>query len=197
MNHLSEIQLNEYLDQMLDEQSRQNVETHLAKCEACRAALDELQNLFATLDKLPDIPLTRDLTPGVLARLPQKSGIPSLWRQPAFLMQTLLTIILMISSFSIIETLLERIPDFENALVLPHITFPTWAEISAEFSTLLAWSFEFTLPTLTFEMPTMPSLPALPISPDSGIMLGLVAVATIMWVVGNVSLLRSKPKVRG
>jgi hypothetical protein len=199
MNHLSETQLNEYLDQMLDNTSRQQVQAHLDICEQCHAEFSELANIFTTLHELPDVPLTRSLTPGVLARLPQPFRIPSLWRQPAFLMQSLLTLLLVGFSIPMLEAFLERIPRFENTLSMPTFAFPAWTEIVAEFLALFIWRFEFdfALPTFAFEIPQIPALPQLPVSFEPGIMIGLVAVATILWGFGNFSLLRNKPEVHG
>ncbi|MBT3316261.1 MAG: hypothetical protein HN390_16800 [Anaerolineae bacterium] len=193
MNHLNENQLNEYLDQMLDDASRQQAETHLASCKQCRAELADLEMLFSSLAELPEIPLKHDLKAGVLARLPREMQIPVLWRQPAFVMQSLLTIILLAIGIPIFETFRQRIP------TMPTITLPSYSGIAAEFVNLLAWQFEFTftMPEFTFTIPTMPTLPHLPISLEPSIMLVLLLVATTLWGIGNFSLLRSKPEVRG
>ena len=122
MNQLTETQLNEYLDQMLDENSRQQVQAHLDTCKQCSAELTELEMLFSALDELPEVPLTRDLTPGVLARLPNSIQIPNLWKQPAFVMQSLLTAILVGISIPILQVFRERLPQFESSF-----TFPTFA----------------------------------------------------------------------
>ncbi|KAF0107428.1 MAG: hypothetical protein FD146_1906 [Anaerolineaceae bacterium] len=70
-NHLTEPQLNEYLDDELDAPGRAAVNSHLATCADCRGALAELQAVASTLAALPEEPLTRDLTASVLAKLPQ------------------------------------------------------------------------------------------------------------------------------
>ncbi len=199
MNHLTETQLNEHLDLMLDEASQQQVQAHLDICEQCHAELNELATLFAALDELPDVPLTRDLTSGVLARLPKLIKIPNLWKQPAFVMQSLLTAVLVGVSIPILQAFRERLPQFESSFTFPTFAFPTWTEIATEFLALFVWRFEFdfTLPTFAFEIPQIPTLPQLPVSFEPGIMIGLVAVATILWGFGNFSLLRSKPEVHG
>ena len=201
MNHLTETQLNEYLDHMLDATSRQRVQAHLEICEQCRAELAELETLFTALNQLTDMPLTRDLMPGVLARLPKPFNLPSLWRQPAFLMQALITLVLVGISIPMLQTFLERIPRFESTLTLPTLTFtlPTWTEIITDFTLLLAWrpAFTFTLPEFAIELPRISILPELPVNFEPGILLGLVVVTTILWGLGNFSLLRNKPEVHG
>ncbi|MEW5829093.1 MAG: zf-HC2 domain-containing protein, partial [Chloroflexota bacterium] len=78
MDHLNEDQLNQYLDDLLDEDSLRQAENHLAQCVGCRARLDEIQFVFASLESLPEVRLTRDLTPAILAKLPQRPAI-RLW----------------------------------------------------------------------------------------------------------------------
>lgn len=79
MLHLTDELLNEYLDEALPAYRLSQVEAHLAGCAGCAARLDSLRLLFATLDALPVVPLARDLSAGVLARLPQPEPV---W-QPA------------------------------------------------------------------------------------------------------------------
>ena len=43
MNHLTEFQLNEYLDGLLDPATQTAVEAHLTACNTCQAALNDLQ----------------------------------------------------------------------------------------------------------------------------------------------------------
>ena len=195
MKHLSKSQLNEYLDEVLDESTQQKVETHLSNCEHCRAEVNELQTLFSALDELPELPLTHDLTQGVLAGLPKRMKIPKLWQQPAFLIQSLLTIILLAVSMPILEKLAQQVMNWRKEIILPTLQIPTLAEISAKFTPLLAWEFasSFTLPEFSF---TAPTLPTIPISPDANLMFTLMLLVGILWIVGNFSLLRSKPEVQ-
>jgi len=57
--HLTDEQLNEYLDNEIVD--RADIESHLASCGECAARLTALQTLFAELDSLPELELTRDL----------------------------------------------------------------------------------------------------------------------------------------
>ena len=61
MTHLSEEQLNLYLDGALLPQEQSAVEAHLAGCATCQADLDSLQTLFVALDALQSDLLTADL----------------------------------------------------------------------------------------------------------------------------------------
>ena len=198
MSHLSDELLNTYLGQMLDEVTQQSVEAHLTMCEQCSAQLSELEILFSTLVDLPDMPLTHDLTPGVLERLPKVAPIPALWRQPAFLMQSLLTIILLAVNMPILRELGQQAIMWRKKILLPTLQllqFPSLSKIVTQLTPLLSWKpqFSLTLPELSF---TLPTLPPLPVSLDANIVLMLVLSAGMLWMIGNFSLLRSKPEVR-
>ena len=54
--HLTDDQLNEYLDEVTTE--RTHIEAHLSSCDECAARLSTLQNLFTELDSLPELVLT-------------------------------------------------------------------------------------------------------------------------------------------
>jgi anti-sigma factor RsiW len=66
MSHLTEEQLNLYLDNELSPGERATVEAHLAGCETCRIELVSMQTLFTALDTLQLETLAADLAPLVL-----------------------------------------------------------------------------------------------------------------------------------
>ncbi len=72
MNHLSDFQLNEYLDNILDPSTCRAAEAHLIDCDECRARLDEIQSVFSTLKSLPDVKLSQDLSTSIASRLPKR-----------------------------------------------------------------------------------------------------------------------------
>jgi anti-sigma factor RsiW len=57
--HLTDEQLNEYLDNETTE--RAQIETHLASCADCAARLIALQVLFAEIESLPEVELAPTL----------------------------------------------------------------------------------------------------------------------------------------
>ena len=57
--HLTDQELNEYLDN--ETVNRAEIEMHLDSCDECAARLSTLQALFADLDSLPEVTLSRDL----------------------------------------------------------------------------------------------------------------------------------------
>ena len=49
--HLTEAQVNEYVDRVMDEAARAEVERHLASCVQCRAAVDETRAVVTTAQR--------------------------------------------------------------------------------------------------------------------------------------------------
>jgi len=129
MNHLSDEQLNEYLDGALDERLKQKVTSHLEQCFECRARLDELQWLFFHLASLQEVQIGHDLTPGVLAQLPTRPVSRLRWL--ALGMQGLTVLVALI-------WLLAQSQDL----------FQAWISI-LEWSASQEWTFQ--IPSLTLE----------------------------------------------
>jgi hypothetical protein len=70
MEHLTELQFNDYLDGLLNESEQGAVHAHLALCAECRAEVDALRSVLADVHALPKAVKTgRDLLPAIHARL--------------------------------------------------------------------------------------------------------------------------------
>ena len=85
--HLSEEQLNEYLDEATDE--RAQIEAHLSSCDECAARLSALQDLFLEIESLPEVELARALAapftprPSLPRRLEHSPHPSDISRRPA------------------------------------------------------------------------------------------------------------------
>jgi anti-sigma factor RsiW len=170
MNHLTEPQLNEYLDGELDAPGRAAVDSHLAACRGCRLALSDLQAVASLLADLPDEPLRRDLTPSVLANLPQ----------PRLALGWKLVLAAQAGFVVGIALLL-----FSNLL--------TWFQ-PQEWPTLVISQFagiKFPIPNSPF---TIPHFPAFSLQPAGVVFLAIAAF--LLWGVGNAVLLRGRMEVR-
>ena len=64
--HPDQDDLQAYLDQTLVPGSSREVEEHLESCPACREKIAVLEKMFTRLETLPEIPLHKDFSPGVL-----------------------------------------------------------------------------------------------------------------------------------
>ncbi|MFZ5819633.1 MAG: anti-sigma factor family protein [Chloroflexota bacterium] len=195
--HLTEEQIHSYTDGLLEEPARQNAEAHLSGCRTCRARLEELQHLFASLERLPDLPLGRDLTPGILAKLPPERGRREFRPTPAW----------------------TRSLAAQWGLVTG---FALWLGIRAAATLDLLASWQFNLPALPLDiLPDQFPIPQIPISQlptytlpiyqlpafdfqspafffplSSSHLTLLLALAALLWVMGNAVLLRSRPEVQ-
>jgi len=75
MSHISDAELQAFLDHELTDSQHSLVSEHVDACPACRARLGEFQNLYANIGSMPEAPLHADLVPGVLSRLAPQSVI--------------------------------------------------------------------------------------------------------------------------
>ena len=169
--HLTDEQLNEYLDNASIE--RAFIETHLDSCDECAARLSTLQALFAEVDSLPEVALSRDLA----ARFrPRPSLAPQLPRW--------LTLTASLQAAAASVALIIAIPFF--SVMLPQVEMPSFTTWFFEIQSLwTSW-----LDTLsTFQMPTFQpsSIPTLEMST----LFIALAVVSIFWIFGNGLLLRN------
>lgn len=172
-DHLDELTLYEYLDGELDAATSQSISSHLATCPVCQAQLVRLQGLFATLDSLPELPLTVDLAPRVMAALrPQaKPFLPGWWRW-VLLGEGLAAAVLALSLWPILVNLLG---DWSYTLPTAELTsqlLSLWAELQQALT--------FTWPTVT------PLIIAVPLI----VWVGILGLGVLVGLVGNSLLLR-------
>ncbi len=196
MNHLTDSQLNEYLDDTLDETTKIKFDSHLQTCEDCSARLCELKFLFTSLESLPEVKLRRDLSPAILARLPQKQ--PRLWT-PFFAAQLgaalglFFWLSVQVTNFitPIIST--SRFPPFTMPnfqYAISNFQFPNFHSLFTIFISLFSIP-KFQLPT--FNLPTFqPSI----LNLSTFDLIFISASVFLLWLVGNLSLLRNRSGVQ-
>jgi len=68
-HHETQDQLSAWLDGELDQDAARAIEAHLAACPDCRAAADGLQRIVQVASALQPAPPTRNLWPGIEARI--------------------------------------------------------------------------------------------------------------------------------
>ena len=179
MKHLSEYQLNAYLDGMLESTERQEVEAHLGACPACQERYRDLQLVFESLAALPEASLSRDLTPAVLSQLPPRRLF--LARSRSIAIQ--LGVVLGVSVWSAMQFVHAiRLPSFGALLKVLLLLFP---EVSLQTLGLPA----LRLPPL--ELPAL-SPPTIGVQFTSGQAAVLILSAFLLGVVGNLTLLRRR-----
>ncbi len=170
--HLTDEQLNEYLDN--ETANRAEIETHLDSCDECAARLSTLQALFADLDSLPEVTLSRDIA----ARFrPRPSLVPQLPRW--------LTLTASLQAAGALVALIIAIPFF--SVMLPKVetpSFTTWFfEIQSLWTSWLDSLSTINLPT--FQPANIPTL-------EMSTLFIALAIVFVFWIFGNGLLLRNR-----
>jgi hypothetical protein len=172
--HLTDAQLNEYLDEVTTE--RAVIESHLDSCDECAARLSTLQNLFAELDSLPELELTRNLATRFTPRPSLPAQLPKFLTLTAFL-QAAVALVALIIAIPFVSALLPQIepPSFTKLFFQIQSQWTAWLD---QLSTLALPTFQpINLPT--FEMSSL---------------LFTLAGVSVLWILGNGLLLRNQMK---
>ena len=179
--HLTDQELNEFLDN--ESANRAEIETHLDSCDECAARLSALQALFADLDSLPEVGLSRDLSEASLWDAARFSPRPSL--TPSF--PCWLTLTATLQAAAALVALIVAIPFF--SIMLPQVEMPsftTWFfEIQSLWTSWLDTLSNYQLPITQF-----PNLPAYPV--ELSTLFIALAIVSIFWIFGNGLLLRNR-----
>jgi anti-sigma factor RsiW len=171
--HLTDEQLNEYLDNETTE--RAQIETHLASCDECAARLTALKTLFTEIESLPELELTHPLA----ARF---TPTPSL---PVAQLPTWLTLTATLQAVLALITVIVAAPFISK--FLPVVQMPSPTDIFLQLqSQWIAWLDALSV----FQLPTLPQIPVIEL-PTLVVVLTLASVS-MLWLVGNGLLLRNQ-----
>jgi hypothetical protein len=185
--HLTDDLLNEYLDEALPADAHAGATAHLAGCPECAARLESLRALFATLAALPEAPLPRDLSAGVLSRLPQSQPemLPALnW---VFAAQAIAAIGLLAIAAPFVVTSLAGSTLVSAGLPVSQFLTDLVAGLQAQWMSLLGAFGQWLGQTVLGIRAT-----TAPLASVSSVLLGVVAAGLgLLWLIGNGVLLRS------
>lgn len=192
MNHLTDFQLNEYLDNAIDETMKHKFDSHLQSCAECLARLEELQLVFFELAELHEIELPGDLTPSIMEHLPQKQH--RIWT-PFFAAQlgAVLGVFLWFSEQAAksIELVNFNFPQFKVPTFqfsMPTFRFPNFYSL---FTILHSPSSILHFSTFNLQLVNLPTFQL-----SSFNLIFISAIIFILWLVGNLSLLCNRPGVQ-
>ena len=216
MNHLTDSQLNEYLDDQLGADERRVVDVHLGSCDSCRMRLGEFQLVFDRLAALSEAPLSHDLRSGILMRLPQKSP-PLLTPFYALQFAVVFGVLVWFSSEAarffkppiLAMPVLMGIKGFH----LPQISLSQLTSLFPSFNLqsltinflLMAPNFQFnsTAPAggdfhITFHkfQYWIDRLPAFQVPLPNSLLFLIILSVLLLWSVGNMLLLRDHPEAK-
>ena len=180
--HLTDDQLNEYLDN--ESAERAQIDLHLASCSECAARLTALKTLFAELDSLPELELTHSIREASLWDAARFITTPNLpvpqlprWLTLTATLQAALALIALIVAAPFVASLVPefQMPSFTDVFIQVQSQWTAWLDTLANY-----------------QLPYPPRLPPLEIS---SLMLTLtLAGASLLWLVGNGVLLRKQIK---
>jgi hypothetical protein len=178
-DHLTDVQLNEYLDNELVD--RAHADLHLSSCDECTARLSALQALFNEIEALPEIALTRDLAAPVTRRVSRQGAAPAVPRslRLTVTLQAALTVIAIIFAAPIVmqffSPYLSRVepPSFPDMFLQLQTQWTSWLDRLSQF-----------------QIPTMPEIPVIELS--GWFIMLMVAGVSVLWLVGNRLLLRNQ-----
>ena len=172
--HIADEQLNEYLDNEI--QDHASIELHLSSCAECAARLSTLQALFAQIESLPELELTRSIAarfapnPRLPAQLPR-------WLTLTAILQAALALVAIILAAPMVMDLLPAIqtPSLTGIFVQIQSQWTAWLGILSTFQ--------------------VPSVPEIPVFEFSSLILALILVGvSMLWLIGNGLLLRNQIK---
>ena len=198
MNHITDFQLNEYLDHALDDATQGQCDSHLSSCAECRARLEELKGLYSNLAELREVELPRDLTSSVLAHLPQTRS--ELWTQ-AFAAQlgAALGMAVFIASELAKSIHIPPFPAFQISLPELRFTIPNFPSSIPE-SLFPFFRSLFSISHFSFPMFSAPSyIPQLPVFriPLSSFQSSMIVIFTLLLgLIGNAILLCERSEVQ-
>jgi anti-sigma factor RsiW len=176
--HISDELLNEYLDNAL--QDRAPVDSHLSSCDECAARLTALRDLFAELESLPELALSRDLAAPITRRLGGSNAFPR-WLPLTVTLQAAFALVALVIAAPFVMQFLSpylataQSPSFTDLLVQLQSEWTAWLDILSQI-----------------QMPTLPEIPFVEVS-SLAITLTLAGVS-MLWLVGNGLLLRNQMK---
>jgi hypothetical protein len=176
--HLSDEQLNEYLDNETDD--RAQIELHLAACAECSTRLFVLQELFHEIESLPEL----NISPEFAARFAPSQNL-SLWPLRALVLTVTLQVALAAVAMIVAAPfVMQFLSHYASGIPAPSFG-ELFLQIQRQWA---AWLDMLS----TFQVPSIPTLPVLEIS---GLMLTLALLsASLLWLIGNGLLLRSQMK---
>jgi hypothetical protein len=174
--HLTDEQLNEYLDHETNDRAR--IELHLSTCADCATRLSQLQSLFDEIESLPDLALSPEF------------AVP-IARKPSLPLPRALTLTLTLQATLAVVLIIVAAPFFIPLFssYLSNLSAPAPAEIFILLrDEWMAWRDMLS----KLQWPVIPRIPVVELS--SLFLLLTVIVISLVWLIGNRLLLRNQIK---
>jgi hypothetical protein len=182
-DHVTDVQLNEYLDRETSSEGRVQIEAHLALCDECTVRLTALQALFAEIESLTELELSKPLV--VPLRPPSSLLAPQLprWITLALTLQAFAALFAIVFILPLVTQYLGpvvqavSVPTLRDVLVEIQMYFGRWMQVMQSFQP--------------------PTIPVEIFTPPEGLSPTLLSVSLsgifFLWLIGNWWLLRKRP----
>ena len=176
--HLTDEQLNEYLDH--EAEDRAQIELHLSTCGECSERLAALQALFTEIESLPELEFSRDLAVRFIPGASLSAKLPRSLTLTVALQAALAVAAIVVAAPLVMEFLSPYISN---------VPAPSFAELWMRLqSQWTAWLDMLS----TFQFPTIPEIPVVELS--SLFIMLIVTGVSLLWLIGNGLLLRNQMK---
>jgi hypothetical protein len=176
--HLTDEQLNEYLDHETDE--RAQMDLHFSTCKECSARLAALQALFSELVSLPDVELSQDVAARFMPGQDPSATLPRFLTWTVLLQAMLTVVMVMVAAPFVMQSVSSYIPSLSVASLID-----VFMQLQRQW---IVWLDA--LSALPF--PAIPNIPVVKIS--SLFVVFTVIGVSLLWLIGNGLLLRKQMK---
>ena len=176
--HLTDEQLNEYLDHETSDQAQ--IESHLAVCADCARRLRELEALFSEIESLPDVPMS----------LEYGARFTPVRSEPARLPRSLTLTMILQAVFAVVGItvaapfVIQFVSTYVPGLSVPSVV-DVFLQLQNQWATWLAM-------LSTFSFPAIPEIPL--VNASSLFVMFTVIGVCLLWLIGNGLLLRNQMK---
>ena len=172
-DHISDVQLNEYLDEATNE--RAQIESHLSSCDECAARLSTLQHLFAEIESLPELALTKSLTAPFMRTVSLPAQLPRFLTLTVTLQAAIALVIMIVAAPFVIQLMPAiEMPSLSKLFIQLQTQWVTWLDMLSQFQ--------------------MPTLPTISLELSSLYLISAVVGVSMLWLIGNGLLLRNQIK---
>ena len=176
--HLTEEELNEYLDNGVQDRAR--VELHLSLCEECTARVTALKALFNEIESLPELTLSRNFAVPFTRLSDLPAAVPRSLRLTVTVQAAIALIAIIMAAPFVMEfvspyLLTIQTPSFADVFVQLQSQWSVWLDILSQIN-----------------MPILPEIPVIELS--SLVITFTLVVVSMLWLVGNGLLLRNQNK---
>jgi anti-sigma factor RsiW len=187
-DHLTDEQLNEYLDGALEAGARARAAAHLSACADCAQRLRAWQAVFAQLDGLPEAPLARDLSVAVVAALQTPTPFrPRPLLRLAFAAQAVLAVTLLIGLAPFLPSVMSGLDSAAISQPVQTFAADTVYTLAAEWAAL-----QDAAGSMWAESAALARRFTNPVADATTLMwAALLTSALALWIIGNGLLLRS------